>query len=124
MDVAYYGFFHTAPQLMVVAVLVPPEKKMPGMFRGKNAEMAAYHKYIDIGQPVLSMAYEAASLGVGSCQLSLMAKEANRLLGVPAGHEAILALGLGYERKGAYVRKREREALSSTAYSERYGRRF
>ena len=121
MENAYYGFFHSEPAAVIVAVMEHTRKKMPGMHRGKTAHMAAYHPYIDIGMPALSMAYEAESLGIGSCMLSLQAKEANRLLGVPAGCNAILALGIGYEKKGAFAAKREREEYSKMVFTEKYG---
>jgi len=123
MELSYYGFFHSEPAEIIVAVMEHTKKKMPGMYRGSNARMAAYHTYLDVGLPVLSMAYEAESLGIKSCILSLQVKEANKLLGVPVGSEAILALGIGYEKRGAYAGKRAREEYSSIVFSEKYGKK-
>lgn len=123
MELSYYGFFHSLPSAIIVAVLLPPEKIMPGMFRGDNARMAHYHKYIDIGQTVLAMSLEAESLGISSCILSLQLKGANRLLGAPHKSEAILALGIGYEKEGAYRNKRSRLPLSSLVSYEKFGKR-
>ena len=123
MEISYYGFFHSEPAAIIVAIMEHTRKKMPGMHRGKNAFMAAYHPYIDIGMTVLSMACEAESLGIDSCILSLQVKEANRLLGVPFGSEAILALGIGYEKKGAFAAKRAREGYSGIVFSEKYGKK-
>ena len=123
MELSYYGFFHSEPAAIIVAVMEHTRKKMPGMYRGSNAHMAAYHTYLDIGLPILSMAYEAESLGIYSCILSPQVKEANRLLGVPVGSEAILALGIGYEKKGAFAKKHEREEYTGMVFSEKYGKK-
>jgi nitroreductase len=87
------------------------------------AEVIANHKYMDISLPVVNMTYEAESLGISSCILSLAVKEANSILKVPEGCDAILAVGLGYEKKGAFQRARQRKELPEFVFHERYGKK-
>jgi hypothetical protein len=69
------------------------------------------------------MVHEAASTGISSCIMLPFIGEANKLLKVKPGMEVILVAGFGYERKGAFRKKRERKSLAELTYREYYGRR-
>ena len=47
--------------------------------------------------------------------------EANKLLSVPKGSEALLAIGLGYESKDNPTDRSERHNLKKITYKEKYG---
>lgn len=115
----HYGAFYTCPPIAIAVVAQPIYSKKPGLLRGEAAGFADYHKYLNVAMPVANMVYEAESLGVGTCILSPIVDEANKILGVPKGSEAILVVGFGHEKEGAFQKKRERKGLSEiTSYGK------
>ncbi|MFH0922581.1 MAG: nitroreductase family protein [Candidatus Micrarchaeota archaeon] len=123
MEICRYGFFHNDPPVIIAIVSEPRYEKHKGIIRGKMKELTEYHKYLDASMPALSMLFEATSLGIGSCLLSPFQKKANRILGVPKGKSVFLLVGLGFEKKRAFRRDRERNSLSSIVFREKYGRK-
>jgi nitroreductase len=119
LDNCYYGDFHTCPPLVVAVVANPPDHSL---LKGKSGEFSMY-PYLSISLPALNMAYEASSLGISSCIMLPFIGEANKLLKVKLGYEAVLAVGFGYERKGAFRKKRKRKSLAELIYKEYYGQR-
>ncbi|VVB58772.1 Nitroreductase family protein [Candidatus Anstonella stagnisolia] len=116
----HYGAFYTRPALAIAVVAEPVYAKKPGLLRGKASQLAPYHRYLNVAMPVANMVYEAASLGIGTCILSPIVEEANGILGVPKGSETVLIVGFGYEKEGAYQKKRERKSLEETASYGKY----
>ncbi len=123
VNISHYGNFHTDPPVLVVAVLEKMYDHQKGMLKGAAKEFVLSHKYFTIASPLITMTYAAKSLGIDSCILSLIVDKANRILSVPKGKEAILALGLGCEEKNAYHKKRERLNFSEIVRKEKYGKR-
>lgn len=123
IDICYYGYFHSVPPVMVVIVLEPSRFKELKALKDNTKDFIDWHQLICIGMPVISMQFAATSLGIGSCILSLPPEEANKLLKVKGEGKALLTLGLGYEKRKAYKKPRERKSLKDFVHDEQYGRK-
>ena len=121
MNSCHYGFFHTAPPLLVAVVLEPLDKHFQGMLKHQAKEVTEYHHYLNISQPVAAMVYEAEDLGIGSCILSPIMEITNKLLKVPQGKTIPLLVGFGYEKKGAFQLNLRRKNMKNLLFSENYG---
>ena len=121
MRACYYGYFHYNPPVLIAIVSEPIDSEKRGATGGKMADFFAVYKPMSLGLPAFSMTLEAESIGVGSCILSPEPKKANRILNVPNGRQAVLLVGLGFERKGAFSQKRERKPSSKITFFEEYG---
>ena len=124
MSSCFYGNFHTSPKKIIAIVLEPISKSMPGLLKGKFAEIIDSHKYMTIAMPVLNLVYEAESLGIGSCILSPHSDNITKLLSIPQKKEVPLAIGLGYEKKESFKRERVRNALKDIVFYNRYGQKW
>jgi nitroreductase len=123
IKICYYGEFHTLPQTIIAVVLEPTNVKQEKATKGDTSKMYQYHKYINIAMPTLTMSYEAADLGIGSCLLSPIIPQANKILKVPKGKEAVLLLGIGYEKQNSFKKDRVRAAINQITFHEEYGRK-
>lgn len=121
MKLCHYGFFHTDPAALIVAVKEPAYENQKALLRSSLKEVTDTHQYLNLAMPVLIMHFAAFSLGLGSCILSPVGSDANRLLHIPKGREAVLFLGLGHEKKNSYQKPAERKPLDETVFSEQYG---
>ncbi len=124
INICYYGFFHTSPNVLIAIILEPiysNSHKLHGLLHGGWKEFASYHQYMNISVPAITMAYAAENMGIGSCIISPIIKEANKILGVPEPKKTVLLLGLGYEQKGAYKKPRKRKDYKSIVFNEEYG---
>lgn len=114
----YYDVFHSNPSTMIAIVAEPIYAKQKGLLQGSFKEFAPYHQYLNLGFPVLNMVYAAMELGIQSCILSPAIVKANAILRVPPGKKTVLILGVGFEKKGAYQKKRERKPLKELVFFE------
>lgn len=121
MLLSYYGGFHTDCAAMIVLVLDPIYKNQDGLLKNTFKEYAPSHKYMNIGFACSNISHAATYLDVDNCILSLKVDEANKLLSVPKGSEALLAIGLGYESKDNPVERSERLGLKDIVYKDKYG---
>lgn len=123
MDSVYYGFFHSIPKVILVILSEEVHTKEKAAAHAEAMGIFPKHRYLNSGAALTSMCFEATSLGIGNCILSLKVNETNRLLNVPKDKEAILGIGLGYEKKGAYQKEKERKSLEELVFYEQYGRK-
>ena len=119
MDHVNYGFFHGDPRVIVAAILL--QKRCAGSghacFRGKDSAM--HDTFASVGIAVEHMALQATELGIGSCILT-PEQNVKKILGVKKEDVVPLVIGLGYEKKGAFKRKRERLDLKDLVSYERF----
>ncbi len=120
LDSCYYGFFRNSPSLMVAIVMEPIYVNENALLRGNLKKFADTHKYMNMAFPVSNMLHEATSLGISSGVVSPIAKEVNNVLKVPSEKEVPLIICLGYEKKNAYHKKRQRKKLDNIVYYEVY----
>lgn len=120
MNLCYYGYFHSLPPIMIVIVLEPIYLCDEALLRGRAKEFVDSHKYMNIGFVASNMIHTAESLGVNSCIISFLVEKANKILEVPKGKEAVIAIGLGYERKSRFIRSRMRKDLNKIVFVEKY----
>ncbi len=121
LEISYYGAFYSEPSLIIAIVLEPIFEDQKALLRGSAKNFVQSHRYMTISIPAINITYEAASLGIGSCLLSLLTEKAGKILNMPEGREAVLAVGLGYEKSGTFQKKRERKGLERIVHYERYG---
>ena len=114
-----FGAFHNNPNVLIVLV-VDRAVNEDGKYFGQVGEMVKNHKYMCISMPALNLCYEAEALGINSCLLSPPPDGANKLLGVPQGHEAVLIVGLGYEKPNYKPKQSERKSFNQIVNYERF----
>lgn len=120
MELCIYGLFYTEPPVLVAVVLDHVKDLLPGLKRGRAGELYDSHMYMNIGFCSANMINESQSLGIDSAILSPFVKEANKILHVPYGKEALLLLAFGYRKKGSYDKRKDRKALKDIVMYEKY----
>lgn len=121
MDICYYSHYHTDPAAIIAIVLEPLSESKQKLSTGIFKDLTKYHEYLNIAMPTLNMVYEAEDLGISSCMLSPLIQHANKILKVPKKSKTVLLVGLGYEKKGAFQKQRERKNLNQITFNETYG---
>lgn len=120
--ISSFGFFHSQPQILIAVVLEPFEKELyNGLFSKKLKEHTEEHNLMNISLPALQMSLEATDLGLGSCILSVIDDKVDAILKVPKPNKAMLLVGLGFEKKSAFARKKSRKPREKTVFFEKYG---
>ena len=104
----------------VAIVLEPIYENQPGLLRESLARFTESHKYLNIGFAAANIVNEAAFLGIDSCILSPIVEQANKLLAVPKKKEAILLVGLGFEKKGDFRHEKTRKNLKDITHYNSY----
>lgn len=120
VELAYYGDFHTPPNVLIVLISEPIYKEKPSLLNGELKKHAEPHKLMNIGFLGASLIYSAEALGVDSCILSAIDKRVSKLLNIPKEKNPLLMIGLGYEKEGAFHKKRERKSLDEIVFHESY----
>ena len=112
MMTANYGDFHTDPALMIALVLLSEQCPGEGQscFRGEDS--GVHDSYMCIGMVALNMSLEARDLGIDTCIVTPTEEVAKRILKVKKNNAVPLLLGLGYQDKKAFQKKRERKGLA------------
>ena len=123
LKLCYYGDFHTPPNVIVAIVMEPLSPKSRKVSPAELMEFAKSHQYMNMGMPVMAMILEAHSLGIQSCILSPRVNEANKALQVPGGRQAMLFVGLGYEKEKAFQKQRERKEKNEITFTGKYGQK-
>lgn len=106
-----YGFFHETPSAIIALVLKQERCAGPGhaCFRGKDS--GVHDSFMSIGIAAEHICLMATELGIDSCLLTPQQTTVKKILHV-GRHDAVpLLVGLGYEKRGAFDRKRERMPL-------------
>lgn len=113
---ANYGDFHADPTIIIVLILLKKlcYGKVHSCFR---ADSGVYDSYMSIAMACLNMALQARELGIDSCILVTKQNITKRILKVEKQDVVPLILGLGYQKKDAFQKRRERKKLSEiTSY--------
>lgn len=109
-----------SPKLLM-AVISEPSCLGPGVKCSTHEpESKKEDMLLSIGIAVSQAFLQAEILGINSCILTPERNKTNRLLGIRKPQEAVLLLGLGYEKKGAFQKKRVRKKLSEIVSYEKY----
>jgi len=121
MNLATYGVFHTNPPA-VIAVLLDKDQWSNSEHRCiQNDCLGVYEAHLCAAMPALNICYQALDLGIDSCMLTPRPDEIHELLNLRNGDSVPLIIGLGYEKKGAFQKKRERRNLGEMLSYEYYG---
>ncbi len=107
---ASFGAFHSDPPL-IIALVLRSEKCGGEHVCIRDNKTGITEAHLSLGMCGLSMALQAHDMGIDSCFLSPGRKEVLKILRVHRGDTIPLMIGFGYERKGAFQRKRERRKL-------------
>ena len=120
MKTSYYGAFHTNSNVIIALVL---KKNMSESEHRciKNKKISFLEGNLCIAMAAMSMIFEAEDLGVDSCILSPEQKIISKILKIKEDCEIPLMLGVGYEKEGAYRKKRERIDVNKLISYEYYG---
>ena len=117
---AYYGDFHTMPNLVIVLAI--DGNMIDDSFRGiKDSRMGLPEALLSMAMPALQMCLMATSLGIGSCLLTPNEFKIKPSLNVKKSDFIPLMIGLGYEVKGGFKKKKERKPLGDLVFSEKWG---
>ena len=113
ISMAYYGEFHTEPPLIIALVLRQElcQGENHSCFAGEDSEV--HDSYMSIAMSALCMILEARHLGIDSCILTPVQKKIKALLNVDKKDAVPLIVGFGYEKEGAFQKKRERRPLKN-----------
>lgn len=115
-----YGDFHTDPSVIVALVLIcGVGGKNHSCWRGKDS--GTHDSYISVGMAGLNMALEARELGIDSCLLTPSQETARKLLKVGKADFVPLLVGLGYQCREAFQKRRVRNELSGIISYEFFG---
>jgi len=88
-----------------------PDSGKPGIFEA----------YLSLAMPTLSMALEAQAIGCSSCMLNVHESEASIMLRLKEGDICPLVLAVGYPKKGARKKKKDRKDLYDLVHYEHHG---
>lgn len=114
MSIVNYGDFHTDPPLMIALVGINKEEiqSLP-CFRG--SKQCVYDVYMSVSMACHNMIYEAEELGLNSCILAPIEEQAKRIIRIPNSKSLMLPilLGIGYQKQGAFQKKRQRNQLAT-----------
>lgn len=121
MMTANYGDFHTDPNLIIALVLLEEEciGNQFSCYRGKDSNV--FDAFMCIGMTCLNMALEARDLGIDSCIITPEQNVVKKILRVNKNDAVPLLLGLGYQDKKAFQKKRERIERSKLVSYEFFG---
>ena len=117
----YYGGFHEDPPTIVALVLDSGCWKESKHICGKNKNSVLIDTYESIAMAALNMVYEAQALGIDSCLLTPSQKVVSEILKIKKPDVCPLMVGFGYEKNGAFQKKRERHTINRLVSYEYMG---
>jgi len=120
MHTCYYGDFKTFPDIIIAIVTEPMKVEVQDLARRGFRDFVGSHKYINIGVVIPNIILSAQSLGIGSCIISPVVREANKVLNVPARKETIILVGLGYGSKPHSDKKRYKKPVQELIHKDKY----
>lgn len=120
-DAATHGGFFAPPKILIAIVLRKGLCRDGACFRSMSSD--APDSYMGVGMAGIQMILQATDLGISSCILSPEPRTTTALLKVKGKDSVPLMLGFGYEKKGAYAKKRDRRALEDSLNYECIGGR-
>lgn len=118
----HYGKFKSNPPVLVAITLDKVgwvSEEHPCVL---DERLAGYTSLLSIAMPALNMSYSAISLGLGSCIITPEPEIANQLLEIPAGKQALIMVGVGFEKASLEQKNRERKQLDNLVSYEKYGK--
>lgn len=121
MKTANYGDFHDNPSAIIALVLKDDLCLGPDKICFRNVTEDIQDSYMSIAMTALQMLLEATELGISSCILTPKQSEAKKILRVSKKDDVPLFIGFGYEKNGAYRKKRERRAFKEMVSYEYIG---
>jgi nitroreductase len=124
MGAASYGAFHYDPPLIIALVLNRDCWENADHRCVKDSKLGMYEAYLCIAMPALSMIFEAQELGIDSAMLTPKQEDISAILKTASTDSVPLMIALGYEKKGAFQKKRVRKNISELAFSEQFGRQL
>ena len=117
----YYGGFHEDPPTIVALVLDSGCWKESKHICGKDRKSELIDTYESIAMAALNMVYEAQALGIDSCLLTPSQKVVSEILKIKKPDVCPLMVGFGYEKNGAFQKKRERHTINRLVSYEYMG---
>src|SRR3989344_7175434 len=122
MSTANYGDFHTNPPLIIAIVLRGDLCAGEGhaCFRGKDSSV--HDSYMSCGIAASHMALEAEDIGINSCIVTPEQNKVKRILKVKENDAVPLLVGIGYQTKNAFQKKRERRPIGESVSYESFGK--
>lgn len=124
IEISLYSVFHTYPTLIICLVLNSELWEKSDHRCVKNNKVGMVDALLSIAMPALSICFEAVDLGIDSCMLTPETKNTSRILRLRKGDAVPIIIGLGYEKKGAFQKPRERKELKEIVYGEFLGRKI
>ena len=121
--ISSYGGFHTDPALIIALVLDFECWETSDHRCVRNSKVGTIESYLSIAMPALSMVFEAQEIGISTCLLTPEMNAASDILKLGRKNSAPLIVGFGYEKKGAFQKKRERKNLNEMVFSEYFGKK-
>lgn len=110
-----YGAFHTLPQVVIVLIL--PKDIVGGEQRGVlNKRTGFVESNLCLAFAASQMVLEAEDMGINSAILSPDNQKTIKILSLEKKDFVSLVIAFGYEKKGAFQKKRERKSLSELEY--------
>lgn len=121
MKSAAYGGFHSDPPILIALVLKKECWEDDTHRCVKDEKLGIYEAYLCVAMPALSIVFEALELGIDSCFLTPKQSEISGILKVRKNDTLPLVVGLGYEKEGAFQKKRTRGDLKRLVSYEFFG---
>lgn len=118
---SYYGAFHTEPPVIIALVLNEKHWAQSEHIGVKNCKVGTRDAFLCLAMPALSMIFEAEDLGLNSALVSPEAKTTSKLLKLKGNNIAPLMVAIGYEKQGAFQKKRKRKELKEIVFWEYLG---
>jgi nitroreductase len=109
IDTSFYGGFHTPPKIIIALAIIKSEYQNKQRQFGEET-FERDHAHMSLAMAAYGMILEAESLNVQSAILSPNKKKVSENIN-SNGEEIPLLIGLGYEKKNSYKKKRERKKL-------------
>lgn len=122
MKTTFYGGFHSDPPLLIAVVLDSAHWEASEHRCIKNAKLGTIEAYLSTAMPALSMVFQAEDLGIDSCILTPEQESSSKILRLRKRDQVPIMIGFGYEKKGAFQKKRERNPLHDSVSYEVFGR--
>lgn len=117
MESAFYGGFHTNSPMIIVPVL--EEKSYSNDYRGaKNGKSGFVEGNLCLAMAAMSMIYAAEDLGINTAIITPKENLIQKILGLKEKDFVPICICVGYEKKGAFQKKRERKELKEIVVYE------
>ena len=124
IDCASFGVFHTDPPVVIAIMLDSSCWSKEDHRCVVNDKLGIMEAYLCISTCASNMIFEAESLGINTSLLTPHLKEASKILQVRPEDSVHLLVCVGYEKKGAYQKIRERKDLNKLVYKDYFGGKY